>query len=241
MFRLSYVTKAKIHVLLHPFKYGFWCILGWTDCESYGKYSKFGMLWETYDSYGGDSDYGYSYFYTGNRKTTKDLWKNYRHCIWKINDDGGFDFVLPFFLAWLIVLPGTIKNYFEEVKAKKMTKGERMKEIAKASPDFGKRVGYKMCVVDEFHDMKELLEENAELKEVHESDKRSLALIAKKGADFEKAYNETEELLDKQIEATYKVVEENKEAKEIIKELLFTSNELDENTRSKAEQFLKEE
>ena len=46
-----------------------------------------------------------------------------------------------------------------------MTKDERMKEIAKASPNFGKRVGYKMCVVDEFHDMKELLEENAELKE----------------------------------------------------------------------------
>ena len=80
----------------------------------------------------------------------------------------------------------------------------------------------------------------AELKEVHESDKRSLALISKKGADFEKAYNEAEELLDKQIEATYKLFEENKEAKEIIKELLFTSNELDENTRSKAEQFLKE-
>ena len=127
-----------------------------------------------------------------------------------------------------------------------MTKGERMKEIAKASPDFGKRVGYKMCVVDELHDMKELEEqniylqnlikaerkrqeecdevhlrkikelekENAELKEVHESDKRSLALIAKKGADFEKAYNETEELLDKQIEATYKLFEENKELKE---------------------------
>ena len=46
-----------------------------------------------------------------------------------------------------------------------MTKDERMKEIAKSSPNFGKRVGYKMCVVDEFHDMKELLEENAELKE----------------------------------------------------------------------------
>ena len=46
-----------------------------------------------------------------------------------------------------------------------MTKYERMKEIVKASPDFGKRVGYKMCVVDEFHDIKELLEENAELQE----------------------------------------------------------------------------
>lgn len=59
----------------------------------------------------------------------------------------------------------------------------------------------------------ELEKENAELKEVHESDKRSLALIAKKGADFEKAYNEAEELLDKQIEATYKLFEENKELK----------------------------
>lgn len=60
----------------------------------------------------------------------------------------------------------------------------------------------------------DLGKENAELKEVHERDKRSLALIAKKGADFEKAYNEAEELLDKQIEATYKLFEENKELKE---------------------------
>ena len=34
---------------------------------------------------------------------------------------------------------------------------------------------------------------------------------------YEKAYNETEELLAKQIEATYKVVEENKELKEKLK------------------------
>jgi len=46
-----------------------------------------------------------------------------------------------------------------------MTKLERMKEIAKASPGFGKRVGYKMCVIDELHDIKELEKENAELKE----------------------------------------------------------------------------
>lgn len=36
----------------------------------------------------------------------------------------------------------------------------------------------------------------------------------KEEADFEKAYNEAEELLDKQIEATYKLFEENKELKE---------------------------
>ena len=38
---------------------------------------------------------------------------------------------------------------------KKMTE-ERMKEIMKAIPDFGKRVGYKICVVDELYDMNEL-------------------------------------------------------------------------------------
>ena len=36
------------------------------------------------------------------------------------------------------------------------------------------------------------------------------------------------------------VEEKLDEAKDIIRELLFTSNELDENTRSKAENFLKE-
>ena len=41
----------------------------------------------------------------------------------------------------------------------KMNRLERMKEIMKTNPDFGKGVGYKMCVVDEFHDMKELEKE----------------------------------------------------------------------------------
>ncbi len=49
-----------------------------------------------------------------------------------------------------------------------MNKIERMKEIMKASPNFGKGVSYKMCVVDEFHDMEELLEENAKLKAYNE-------------------------------------------------------------------------
>ena len=51
-----------------------------------------------------------------------------------------------------------------------MTKDERMKEIAKASPNFGKRVGYKMCVVDELHDIKEL-EKEAERFVSEKSDK----------------------------------------------------------------------
>lgn len=147
--------------------------------------------------------------------------------------------------------------------------------------------------LDACEKISELEKENAELKEVHESDKRSLRLIAKKGADLEKKISvllsckncpenkggllcqkeyedkclaqkiqyikelekENAELkeklnnlasvaeerlanwqkcakdievltkdkdyfsdaLDKQIEATYKLFEENKEAKEIIK------------------------
>ncbi len=103
----------------NPFKCGFWCILGWTNYKSVGIYDRFGILWETWDSYAGDGDYGYAFYWTGNRKTTKDLWKNYRHCIFQPNDDGGFDFVLPFFLAWLVVLPGTIRYMLAEKKAMK--------------------------------------------------------------------------------------------------------------------------
>jgi len=40
--------------------------------------------------------------------------------------------------------------------------------------------------------------------------------ICKNLAELEKAYNEAEELLDKQIEATYKLFEENKELKELV-------------------------
>lgn len=75
--------------------------------------------------------------------------------------------------------------------------------------------------------------------------------ICKENADFEKAYNETEELLDKQIEATYKLFEENKELKEKAKEIVtallnvfvydLADDEMDSgdiDVKVKAEQFL---
>ncbi len=77
-----------------------------------GNYN-FGMLWETWNSYAGDGDYGYSYYWTGNRKTTKQLIREYPYCIFKINDDCGLDIVVPFFIAWLLVLPGTIYNRYQ--------------------------------------------------------------------------------------------------------------------------------
>ena len=89
-----------------------------------------------------------------------------------------------------------------------MTKEHTSEEIKYRLSDLGAQIG-NIAI----NYITELEKENAELKEVHESDKRSLALIAKKSADFEKAYNEAEELLDKQIEATYKLFEENKELK----------------------------
>ena len=63
-----------------------------------------------------------------------------------------------------------------------MNKVERMTEIAKASPDFGKRVGYKMCVVDELHDIKEL-EKEAERFVSEKSDKGNFDI-----EQFGKAY-----------------------------------------------------
>lgn len=90
-----------------------------------------------------------------------------------------------------------------------MTKEHTSEEIKYRLSDLGAQIG-NIAI----NYITELEKENAELKEVHESDKRSLALIAKKSADFEKAYNEAEELLDKQTEATYKLFEENKELKE---------------------------
>ena len=107
MLKLSYSTKAAFHKFLHPFKYGFWCIM------NIGGFDHFGMLWEEWDSYAGDGDYGYSYYWTGNRKTTKQLIVEYPHCVYKPNDDSGFDFVVPFFIAWLLVLPGSIYNKYK--------------------------------------------------------------------------------------------------------------------------------
>ena len=42
---------------------------------------------------------------------------------------------------------------------------DKMKEIVNASPNLGRGKGYKMCVVDEFHDIKELEKINAELEQ----------------------------------------------------------------------------
>lgn len=64
-----------------------------------------------------------------------------------------------------------------------MNRLERMKEIIKENPNFGKRVGLKMCVVDEFHDIKELEKINADLKQsldwANEREKKLKALIEK--------------------------------------------------------------
>lgn len=69
-------------------------------------------------------------------------------------------------------------------------------------------------------------------------------------AELEKSYEETQALLDKQIEATYKVVEELTKAKELIKKMLplmpsgyndMGNSDLIFEIREEAEQFLKEE
>lgn len=115
MFRLSYVSKTKINRFFHPFKYGFWCQMCIVTDSCYTKHPYLGMLWETWDSYAGDGDYGWDYRWTNNRKTWKQLeWYN------KFGiEDEGFVFTVPFFIAWLVVLPGTIRCMLEERKAMK--------------------------------------------------------------------------------------------------------------------------
>ncbi len=69
-----------------------------------------------------------------------------------------------------------------------------------------------------------------------------LQIVDKCTAELEKAYNETEELLDKQTEETYKLFKENAEMKELIKKLVYEYKRLcliKKETITKAEQFLK--
>lgn len=81
---------------------GFWCLV---------QFHKFHwqMLWETYDSWNGEEcDYGYTDSWTGNRKTFNDL-KDYDHYGWGY-DEYGFTLVVPFFIAYILVLRGTMKE-----------------------------------------------------------------------------------------------------------------------------------
>lgn len=83
-------------------KKGFWCFV---------QFHKFHwqMMWETYDSWnGGEGDYGYVDYWTGNCKTFEEL-KWYDHYGWGY-DEYGFTFVVPFFIAYILVLKGTIKE-----------------------------------------------------------------------------------------------------------------------------------
>lgn len=69
---MTWFLKDKINHIIHPFKYGFWCIMC-VGKTFYDKHPKLGMLWETYDSYAGDGDYGFNYWWTDYRKTWKEL------------------------------------------------------------------------------------------------------------------------------------------------------------------------
>ena len=97
---------------LHPFKNGFWCQMCIVTDSYYTKHPYLGMLWEEWDSYAGDGDYGWDYRYTGYRKTWKEL-KYYK----KFGmDDEGFVFILPFFITWFLVLGGTLYNNYKLAK-----------------------------------------------------------------------------------------------------------------------------
>ena len=104
--------KLTFRRWLHPFKNGFWCIMA-IGKSFYNNHLFFGMLWETWDSYAGDGDCGFEYFWTGNRKTWKQL-KYYKK--FGIEEDEYFQFIVPFFIAWFLVLGGTIYHNYKTRK-----------------------------------------------------------------------------------------------------------------------------
>ena len=125
-----------------------------------------------------------------------------------------------------------------------MTKDEMKDRISMALKDPILQQGFEI-----------ICKENAELKtkKIPQLERKIASIRGAHSVDCRKlnARIEQVERLKKQVSAMSKtlvnVVSESDEvkgqltkAKEIIRELLFTSNELDENTRSKAEQFLKE-
>ena len=82
-------------------KYGFWTIV------NIRKF-KLEMLWEEYDSYTGEGDYGYMPAYTGNRKTVKQMVKSYPDCIFNPYNEDGFVFCLPFFISYILLFIPTL-------------------------------------------------------------------------------------------------------------------------------------
>lgn len=124
-----------------------------------------------------------------------------------------------------------------------MTKEEIKNKISMALKDTILQQGFEIICKN----LSELEEENAELKEVHESDKRSLALIAKKGAELEKENVELK--TEKGCETCTKFDEvQLTKAKELLKRFIETSEPVyfDEDRQRfrklkiEAEQFLKE-
>jgi hypothetical protein len=86
-----------------------------------------------------------------------------------------------------------------------------MKEIMKASPNFGKGVSYKMCVVDEFHDMKELLEENTKLKAYNEKLLNGDIEKHNKIVELQKVCQDLSDKFDFQVKQAMKLEKENAE------------------------------
>jgi hypothetical protein len=89
-----------------------------------------------------------------------------------------------------------------------------MKEIMKASPNFGKGVSYKMCVVDEFHDMKELLEENTKLKAYNEKLLNGDIEKHNKIVELQKVCQDLSDKFDFQVKQAMKLEKENAELRE---------------------------
>lgn len=98
---LPYNIKESFKRILHPFKYGFWTIV---NIQKF----KLGMLWEEWDSYAGDGDYGFISAYTGNRKTTRQMKRDYYDSFLRLDEFDGLVFCLPYFISFILLFIPTI-------------------------------------------------------------------------------------------------------------------------------------
>ena len=133
---ITFQMKESFKRIFHPFKYGFWTIVNI-------KKFKLGMLWEEWDSYAGDGDYGFISAYTGNRKTTKQMKRDYYDSIFRFDEFDGLVFCLPYFISFILLFIPTLiyehkcqksmekqieffnTHYFDDEKGEFVEKGDK--------------------------------------------------------------------------------------------------------------------
>lgn len=89
-------------------KKGFWSLIAFKNFKPM-------MLWETYDGFYSEYDCGLSDYWTDLRFETKEIKRMYDN-FWVNDSFEGYLFTVPFFIAYILVLKGTLREFFAERK-----------------------------------------------------------------------------------------------------------------------------